>query len=142
MPAFILPIGERASAPKTFAALDYFTQGYVEAMFWTDCNSDSCDGLADATFSDLACEALKSLMEDCEAFQRDNEALLEAAYERGYTEEQAGHDYWLTRNRHGAGFWDRGELDAGGIGDKLSDMAHLDGSVDLYRGDDGKVYFS
>ena len=21
--------------------------------------------------------------------------------------EQAGHDFWLSRNRHGAGFWDR-----------------------------------
>ena len=24
--------------------------------------------------------------------------------------EQLGHDLWLTRNRHGAGFWDRTEM--------------------------------
>lgn len=24
--------------------------------------------------------------------------------------EQAGHDFWLTRNGHGAGFWDRGDF--------------------------------
>jgi hypothetical protein len=30
--------------------------------------------------------------------------------------EQAGIDFWLTRNRHGAGYWDRG---LGITGDKL-----------------------
>ncbi len=24
--------------------------------------------------------------------------------------EQAGHDFWLTRNHHGTGFWDRPEI--------------------------------
>lgn len=26
------------------------------------------------------------------------------------TEAQAGHDFWLTRNGHGAGFWDKAEI--------------------------------
>lgn len=51
--------------------------------------------------------------------------------------EQMGHDFWLTRNRHGAGFWDRG---LGALGDELTKWAHSFGESDLYVGDDGKVY--
>ena len=42
--------------------------------------------------------------------------------------EQAGHDFWLTRNGHGAGFWDRG---LGELGDRLSEAARIYGSVYL-----------
>lgn len=31
-----------------------------------------------------------------------------------------GHDFVLTRERHGAGFWDRDELRANGLGDRLT----------------------
>lgn len=81
---------------------------------------------------DLAPEALASMREDCEAFaesEADDLADLSAA--------QAGHDFWLTRNRHGAGFWDRG---LGDRGDRLTKAAHVYGESDLYVGDDGKVY--
>jgi len=54
-------------------------------------------------------------------------------------EEQIGHDLWLTRNHHGAGFWDRG---LGDLGDKLTEIAHSLGGCDAYVGDDGKVYLS
>jgi hypothetical protein len=51
-----------------------------------------------------------------------------------------GHDFWLTRNRHGAGFWD-GDYPAD-LGRRLTDSAHAWGEVDLYVGDDGWVYHS
>ncbi len=50
---------------------------------------------------------------------------------------QLGHDLWLTRNGHGAGFWDRG---LGELGDRLTAHAHSLGEVDLYVGDDGQIY--
>ena len=50
---------------------------------------------------------------------------------------QIGHDFWLTRNRHGAGFWDRG---LGDVGDRLTKAAHAFGESDLYVGDDGNLY--
>lgn len=53
--------------------------------------------------------------------------------------EHAGHDFWLTRNGHGAGFWDRG---MGEVGDRLSAKAEKWGTVDLYIGDDGQVWAS
>jgi hypothetical protein len=55
----------------------------------------------------------------------------------GISPEQAGHDFWLTRNRHGAGFWDRGH---GLAGERLTAAAHLYGECELYLGDDNLVY--
>jgi hypothetical protein len=46
-------------------------------------------------------------------------------------------DYCPTRNRHGAGFWDRG---LGDLGDQLTDAAHTMGSMDAYIGDGNKVH--
>jgi hypothetical protein len=39
----------------------------------------------------------------------------------GMAPAQIGHDFWLTRNRHGAGFWDRG---LGERGQYLTDASH------------------
>jgi len=53
-----------------------------------------------------------------------------------WSDEQLGHDFWLTRNGHGAGFWDRGLAE----GDALTAAAKTFGNVDLYVGDDGLIY--
>lgn len=52
--------------------------------------------------------------------------------------EWIGHNWVLTANRHGAGFWDTGIGDAGTY---LTDLAHA-ASYSLYLGDDGRVYVS
>ena len=54
--------------------------------------------------------------------------------------EQVAHDFWLTRNRHGAGFWD-GDYEEE-AGKKLTEIAHSFGEVHPYVGDDGKIYIS
>lgn len=46
------------------------------------------------------------------------------------------HDFWLTRNRHGAGFWD-GDYDTE-IGEKLTAISHQFKEVDLILVD-GKI---
>lgn len=50
----------------------------------------------------------------------------------------AAHDFILTRNRHGAGFWD-GDWHRP-WGDQLTALAHDFSEVELYVGDDGIVY--
>jgi hypothetical protein len=147
MPEFILDHGT-AEAARTFASLDPFTQGYIEAMFFTDASDPDDGDLQDATFADLAPETLAKIIRDCEQFQTAHAAMLQAAYdfdmrlsdklpEIYYDEESAGRDYWYTRNGHGTGFWDRG---LGDVGDALAAAARYS-DVDLYRGDDGKIYF-
>ncbi len=72
--------------------------------------------------------------EELESFYRKAEGLLHGASEINTWE----HDFWLTRNGHGAGFWDGDYLE----GDKLTALAESYGGSDLYVGDDGKLYFS
>lgn len=43
--------------------------------------------------------------------------------------ELAGHDFTLTRNGHGAGFWDRG---TGEVGDRLADAARAYRDINAY----------
>lgn len=59
---------------------------------------------------------------------------------------QLGHDLWLTRNHHGAGFWDRfskwGEdYEAHAIGEALTALAHDFGERYAYVGDDKMIHF-
>lgn len=114
------------------ASLDAFTLAYVQCALWssTECDADGSMGEPlDANYSadDLTLATLREMIRDCKAFQRDNAADLLAYYAERY-ESDAGHDFWLTRNGHGAGFWDRG---LGELGDRLSKASKFYGSVDL-----------
>lgn len=85
---------------------------------------------------DVAPAALESIREDCQAFYDHNAADL-ADWSPG----QAGHDFYLTRNGHGAGFWDRG---AGAAGDRLADAARVYGTSELnpFYAEDGQLGLS
>jgi hypothetical protein len=116
----------------TATKLDAFTRSYIETALWSSTDED---GLAlDNSYDpeDIAPATLAEMVEDCEAFQRDH------ADDIGDRAEQAGHDFWLTRNRHGAGFWD-GDWPHP-AGDRLAGAAHVHGSIDLYVGDDGMIH--
>lgn len=77
-------------------------------------------------------DALAQAERDCEAFQKANAEDLEDV-----DDSQAGHDFWLTRNRHGTGFWDR---DLGKVGERLTEAAQLYDEASPYVGDDGELY--
>lgn len=126
---------------------DPFLRGYLMAAFWTsDDNAPSGEystsGRPEEMMTNLSPEALERATADCAAFESANRELLESATEYGsnfnYDSENAGHDFWLSRNGHGAGYFDR---DLGEIGDALQAAARASGSCDLYAGDDGKLYF-
>lgn len=123
---------------EAFDELDSFTRAYVVAALWssTDNSDDSGGEPLDANYGpeDIASETLARMVEDCATFQRTNAGLLALAGD----EEQNGHDFWLTRNGHGAGFWDRDY--SGAIGDALTEASDAYGEVDLYIGDDGLIH--
>jgi len=114
--------------------LDKFTTAYLVCALWSSTNEEGEPFDDEHGIEDMADDALKQVMEDCSDFRATNAELLEKS---GLDDEQAGHDFWLTRNRHGAGFWDRG---LGDVGKELTAMAHPYGNVDIYKGDDGKLY--
>jgi len=110
----------------------FFSQYLITAL-WSSIHDD--DSPMDATFhtSDFDSETRSILYAECEQFVSMNEALLAQAGD----DSQNGHDFWLTRNGHGAGFLDRDYDDD--VAQQLSDACDKFGECVLY-GDDGKVY--
>jgi len=114
------------------AALPVFVHGYCVAMLWANTRvATDEDGVIDVNpywwqapglwgIEAFAPEDRDDIRATCERFVESCWAWLNdpAVLARGW--EQAGHDLALTRNGHGAGFWDRGY---GDVGTWLSDAA-------------------
>lgn len=116
--------------------MDRFTEAYFECALWSSLDDDGTP--FDAIAGDFSPETAAQMEADCADFQTANAELLQAAYEDfDFNDARAGHDFWLTRNHHGAGFWDRG---LGEIGSRLTEAALAYGECDLYVGDDCKIY--
>ena len=126
-------------------SLDFLTSEYVATLLWSSINSDSYDDDSVPETLDGAPPSNRfaaDCLADVRDFLRANAAAL-----AGYCNLQgyglldglthAMHDFALTRNHHGAGFWDRG---VGKVGDVLTEAAHTYGGFDPYLGDDGLVY--
>jgi len=115
---------------------------YMQCALWSSTGDDGepLDGLYETW--EISDEAQASMIEDCESLL-DSVEYAEIDWRSGWTAEQFGHDFWLTRNGHGAGFWDRyyGDTDPRTlIGDQLTRLSKPYGESDLYVGDDGKLY--
>lgn len=128
--------GDAMTAP------DGFVDAYVEAMLWAGLDwgpvargeDDNPVPLEDEhDSSDITDEAMAAIRSECDDFYDANTAELE-----GWGDVQAGHDFYLTRNRHGTGFWDRGR---GAVGDRLSDAAHVYGESGESAEPDGTISY-
>jgi hypothetical protein len=107
--------------------LSELTAAYLYAA-WSDALSEA--GQDDSPPAEVVtqCEwtdsARMMAKEDCARFMAHCAGPLFAALAcDGYTTEQAGIDLWLTRNGHGAGFWDRDEL-GDDLGAELTNYAN------------------
>lgn len=113
-------------------AIPKFCQGYFEAMLASE------DDLGNAGFYQLPREAFDKSISDCLKFQKMVATPLMMALAGSYDSAQAGMDFYLTRNGHGAGFWDRG---LGVIGEELTTICKTHFKpVEPYLGDDGLIY--
>ncbi len=111
---------------------DAFTLAYLEALFFTSTGDDGEPFSGDLTIYSLAPETEATIVAECNAFQLANSIDIDG------NDTQAGHDFWLTRNGHGAGFWD-GDWDDG-VGERLTAASKGYGEQDAYIGDDGLIY--
>jgi hypothetical protein len=125
---------------STETTLQAMVIAYMQCALWssTDEDGEPLDGLYETW--DLSDKAEASMIEDCENFLNAVEDS-DVDWRSGWSAEQMGHDLWLTRNGHGAGFWDRyygGDLYE--VGQRLTLAAKAYGSSDVYVGDDGKLH--
>jgi hypothetical protein len=121
--------------------LDDVVDAYIEAALWSthDNANESGGEPLDKNYDrdDLAASTLAIMKDDCQSFLDAHHEDLKRA-DKDEDLERLGHDFWLTREGHGAGFWDGGWPDK--LGHKLTEAAKAYGSFDLYIGDDGKIY--
>lgn len=119
--------------------LDAFTAAYVEAALWSSFTEDGTP--LDQTEHELAQETWDKMITDCKAFRDANAGLIFVSDNLkivGDPESRAGHDFWLTRCGHGAGFWDGDWHEP--AASVLTKASKAFGNVDLYVGDDGLIY--
>lgn len=98
------------------------------------CSSVDEDGepLDAYQFSDKAEKELREEFEKAIADFEENAFPELETYLREFDSAAFGHDFWLTRNHHGAGFWDQG---IHGI-KKLTEISHSYGGCELYLNPD------
>lgn len=120
--------------------MEKFIEGYLTCALWASTLGDDQGTPMDQDHSldDFADETQKKLRDDATNFYTAwTLSILKYCERTRHDADYAGHDFWLTRNGHGAGFWDKG---IGELGEHLSERARECGTCDLYVGDDGKIY--
>ena len=113
-----------------------YEKAYFTTALWS--SNDNDDNPLDQEYSldDLAPETIAQAKKDIDAFLKAIES--QGLDTSEHDSDQIMHDFWLTRNRHGAGFWD-GDYEQD-LGDKLTDISCSLGTIDLYAGDGGLIY--
>ena len=129
--------------------INAMVQGYLETELWAgtcvsikdpDIDQSEIDwesqtpNLQDLNYDieSFSKEALEKAVQECADFYEANEELLE-----GCDLETVGHDFMLTRNGHGAGFWD-GDYEHG---DELTKACKPYGGTYMYVDANGEIHF-
>lgn len=113
--------------------LDEFTEAYIICALWSSTDDVGVPLDKNHTIDDISDAALSLIIEDCKKFQAEN------ATDIVTNPKQAGHDFWLTRCHHGAGYWD-GDWSPE-VGERLTKASHAFGEKNLIIGDDGKIHY-
>lgn len=142
MPEFIL---NTEGASNEYDSLDEFTQGFIEAAFFTSVSSyDSSDFFKrsiqkllesgeidgtipqDSSVSNIDFDSFCSIKDFCDQFQSKNQALLDLAYQcEDYDESQAGRDLYFTYSGSGVGYWSREQLSQSSNPEKTKDLQEI-----------------
>lgn len=125
--------------------MDDFTRSYLGTALWSSNDESTPEGgePMDRNFDveDISAEAVAAAEADCNRFRAMAAPLVRALtgddFDPDDFDDTAAHDFWLTRNGHGAGFWD-GDYPV--TGDALTELCKRFREVSLYVGDDGELY--
>lgn len=118
-------------------ALKHFIEGFKVAAVWSllDDNEEPLDrNYSPDDFSD---EAMKLIEEDCSRFYAQHAELWQSPDgSNAMLDARAGSDFWLTRNGHGAGFWDGAYANDEALAEAAEDFGEL--HVEAH---DGELFF-
>lgn len=118
-----------------------FVESYLVTAAWIACDLSEC--------TKFKREAIKQATSDCELFMGKCEK--ELGYDKAYEllnmwgsdlTYVSAHDFYLTRNNYGSGFWDK-KIFYGEYADKLTEIAKSMGQSNAHheRGPKSKLIF-
>lgn len=118
---------------------DYGFQDVLFSMLWAETDHTEENEPLDENFSidDVTPELKEELESKYKHFLEVAQTILPPDFEPDW--EQFGHDFWLTCKGHGAGFWDREELNYQNLGNQLTKVCESIYLPDPYITDDGKI---
>ena len=124
--------------------VDEFTTAYMEAILFAEIDDVSGDAFDQSGFTpgDFSEDALAQIKKDCAQFQdqANLSELDEIHNDSSIIEANAGHDFWLTRAGHGAGFWDGDWPEPHAT--RLTRLSKKFGEQWVYLGDDNQLHIS
>ena len=124
---------------------EVFLRSYLAAAMCTTTNEE--DDSQDC--NEVSEDSLECATEDCKKFLDENYETIVAGDVGEFTQklmnregtpkwqavmDAAGYDFWMTRNRHGVGFWETPDWPEE-VGEKLTEAAHKMGEVDTHQGE-------
>ena len=127
-------------------------QHLVETLFWSETNemvsqpfseTHSISGIEEKSLSELN-RRFQEFVEEAEKKLTEKFGDSWSSIDDFYTGSATGgfyteHDFILTVNGHGCGFWERGDWQDG-VGELLRELADKYREIHPYVGDDGKVH--
>lgn len=113
--------------------LDTFVQNYLHTAQW----------VFDDTEAEFSADAIETAKKDCTSFidkvlnyfgeEKGMELIMTGGQDFDYL---AAHDFYLTRNGHGAGFWDKPEYYGSKEANILTSIAEKQGYSNVYYSTD------
>ena len=116
--------------------LTQFSRAYIQCALWSSSDDNDIPMDRNYSYKDIAIQTLRTMQTDCDKFQSENAEDIESTDDL----DQCAHDFWLTRNGHGAGFWD-GDYEEN-IGKRLTRASEVFGTFDLSVGDNSQIFGS
>lgn len=131
-------LDENATLPQARPFLDLFLGKYMDAALFASIDDRYHEGEPMDRYyktTDFAPETFTAMESDCLLF------FTLGALEDFSTDEirKAGVDFWLTRNGHGAGFWDGDWTEPNAS--RLTTLAHSFTECALYVGEDDRLIY-
>lgn len=120
-----------------------FVKSYLATAAWVTIETGECDKFTKEAIDIAVYDCKKFIDKVCAAFPPDvaNELLCTPASDFDY---RAPHDFFLTRNGHGVGFWDSEDIYGVEAAAKLTEISQEMKGCDCYhiRGKKSKLTFN
>jgi hypothetical protein len=116
--------------------MEEFFDHYLVTALWSSTTGDDAGTPLDRDHSpeDIPENIRQQMREDCEKFYNAHHEKWQAV---GIPDDTAGHDFWLTRNGHGCGYWDGDYPEPQAT--QLTEASKTFGEYTLIAGSDGQI---